>query len=100
MQPAYARIYKRTFKAATDVAAFMDAVEIIESRITAVDVKYRLYHCVEDPLVVFEVWEYPNEDAMKWVQASMEGATVVPRRLSIETEIYTASVQAAINLEE
>ncbi|HCA15076.1 MAG: hypothetical protein ISP39_04380 [Alphaproteobacteria bacterium] len=100
MTPNIARIYKRTFKAATDVAAFMDAVSLIKPRLTAVDVKYRLYHCEENPLVLFEIWEYPDEDAMEWVKASMEGATAVPRRFSVETEAFTAQVKAAIDIEE
>jgi hypothetical protein len=51
-------------------------------------------------LVVFEVWEYPDEDAMEWVQASMEGATAIPRKFKMQTEIHTASVKAAIDLKE
>ena len=100
MKPSIARIYKRTFASETDVANFLEAVAIIESRLTAVDVKYRLYHCDDDPLVLFEVWEYPDEDAMEWVQSSMEGATAVPRRFQIETEVFTTTVKAAIDLEE
>lgn len=100
MTPNIARIYKRTFKSETDVAAFMEAVSLIESRLTAVDVRYRLYHCNENPLVLFEIWEYPDEDAMEWVQASMEGATAVPRRFTLETETFTALVKATIDLEE
>ena len=100
MTPTIARIYKRTLTSETDVAAFLEAVTVIESRLTAVDVKYRLYHCDEDPLVLFEVWEYPDEDAMEWVQSSMEGATAVPRRFDLKSEIYTATVKAAIDIEE
>ena len=100
MKPNIARIYKRTFTSETDVAAFLEAVAVIESRLTAVDVKYRLYHCDDDPLVLFEVWEYPDEDAMEWVQSSMEGATAVPRRFDLKSEIYTATVKAAIDIEE
>lgn len=100
MTPNIARIYKRTFKAEADVAAFMDSVPVIESRLTAVSVKYRLYHCDDNPLVLFEIWEYPDEDAMEWVQSSMEGATAVPRRFSMETETFTTTVKAALDLEE
>ena len=100
MTPAIARIYKRTFSSATDVAAFLESVAIIESRLTAVDVKYRVYHCDDNPLILFEIWEYPDEDAMEWVQSSMEGAAVVPRRFKLETEIFTTTVKAAIDIEE
>ena len=95
-----ARIYKRQFTSTSNVTDFIDAVAIIKDRLSAVDVKYRLYHCDDDPLVVFEIWEYPDEDAMEWVQASMEGATAIPRRYTMETEAFTATVKAAIDLEE
>ena len=99
-KPNIARIYKRSFTSSSDVAAFISAVALIEDRLSAVDVKYRLYHCDEDPLVLFEIWEYPDEDAMEWVQSSMEGATAIPRRFSVETESFTATVKAAIDIEE
>ena len=99
-KPNLARIYKRVFTQQADVTAFLSAVSLIEDRLTAVDVKYRLYHCDEDPLVLFEVWEYPDEDAMAWVQSSMEGASAVPRRFKMSTEIYTATVKASLDLEE
>lgn len=100
MKPAIARIYKRTFSSQTDVDGFLDAIAVIESRLTAVDVKYRVYHCNDNPLVLFEIWEYPDEDAMEWVQASMEGASAVPRRFNLETEVFTTTVKAAIDIEE
>ncbi|MGC6519944.1 MAG: hypothetical protein ACON37_07965 [Candidatus Puniceispirillaceae bacterium] len=79
MTPSIARIYKRVFSSEADANAFLEAVPVIESRLTAVDVKYRLYHCDNDPLVMFEIWEYPDEDAMEWVQSSMEGRPAVAR---------------------
>ena len=100
MKPAIARIYKRTFLSQTDVDSFLDAIAVIESRLTAVDVKYRVYHCDDNPLVLFEIWEYPDEDAMEWVQSSMEGASAVPRRFNLETEVFTTTVKAAIDIEE
>ena len=100
MKPNIARIYKRTFESETDVAGFLEAVAVIESRLTAVDAKYRLYHCDDNPLVLFEIWEYPDEDAMEWVQSSMEGASAVPRRFQLETEVLTTTVKAAIDIEE
>jgi hypothetical protein len=100
MTPAIARIYKRTFTSAADVASFLESIAIIKSRLTAVDVKYRVYHCDDNPLILFEIWEYPDEDAMEWVQSSMEGAAVVPRRFQMETEIFTTTVKAAIDIED
>ena len=49
---------------------------------------------------MFESWECPDEDAMEWVQSSMEGASAVPRRFSVETEVFTTTVKAAIDIEE
>ena len=43
---------------------------------------------------------YRRHDAMEWVQSSMEGASAVPRRFSVETEVFTTTVKAAIDIEE
>lgn len=95
-----ARIYKRQFSSTSDVAAFINSVAIIEDRLSAVDAKYRLYHCENDPLIVFEIWEYPDEEAMEWVQSAMEGAVAIPRRFTIDTEAFTATVKASIDIED
>lgn len=100
MKPAIARIYHREFKSATDAASFIEAAALIEDRISAVDMRYRLYQSDDNPLIVYEIWEYPDEDAMEWVQASMEGASVVPRRFSPETSLTTAQVKVAIDKSE
>ena len=99
-KPNLARIYKRNFASQTDINAFLSAVDLIKDRLIAVDVKYRLYHCTEDPLVIFEIWEYPDKDAMEWVQSSMEGAVAIPRRFKMTTEIFTADVMAAFDIQE
>lgn len=95
-----ARIYKRTFENETDISEFLEAVSWIPDRLSAVDVKYRLYQCDEDPKVIFEIWEYPDEDAMEWVQQSMEGASAVPRKFQMKTEIWSTTVRAALDMEE
>lgn len=100
MKPAIARIYQRQFKTATDAAAFIESAALIEDRISAVDMRYRLYQSDEDPLVVFEIWEYPDEDSMSWVQSSMEGASAVPRRFSPQTISTTATVKVSIDKSE
>ena len=100
MKPTIARIYHRKFKSVTDASAFIDSAALIEDRISAVDMRYRLYQSDEDPLIVYEVWEYPDEDAMEWVQSSMEGASAVPRRFSPETSLTTASVKVSIDKSE
>lgn len=100
MKPQLARIYQRQFKSQADADAFIEAAALIEDRISAVDMKYRLYQSDDDPLMVTEIWEYPDEDAMTWVQSSMEGASAVPRRFSPETTSITATVKVAIDKSE
>ena len=100
MNSQLARIYVRQFKSADDAAAFITASHVISERISAVDVKYRLYQIQDDPTILYEIWEYPDDDSMKWVQSSMEGATVVPRTLNPTTNAYTATVANAFDCEE
>lgn len=100
MEPKIARIYQRTFKTSDDAKAFIDATKIIEERVSAVDFRYRVYQAQENPLILFEVWEYPDVDAMEWVQASMEGAGAVPRAFNPDTVSYTADVAVAYDFEE
>jgi hypothetical protein len=100
MKSNLARIYIRTFKSADDATAFIDAAQVINDRITAVDVRYRIYRLHDDPATLCEIWEYPDNDAMQWVQSSMEGATVVPRTLDPKTEIHTATVARSFDCEE
>ena len=100
MDANIARIYKRNFTKTADVNEFLQAVSWIKDRLSAVDVKYRLYQCDDDPLTIFEIWEYPDEDAMEWVQQSMEGASAIPRRFEMTTEIWSTSVRAALDLKE
>jgi len=90
MDHKLARIYQRKFKTVADADSFIEATKIVTERISAVDATYRVYHCTDDPTTLFEIWEYPDEDAMQWVQSSMEGATTVPRALNPETTVYTA----------
>ena len=100
MKPKLARLYKRRFNSSLDVTEFTKAAELIQDRLTAVDMKYRLYHCTEDPLVIFELWEYPDVDAMEWVQSSMEGAVALPRKFDAQTEVKALAVKVAIDIEE
>ena len=100
MKPAIARIYQREFKTPTDAAAFIETAELIEGRISAVDMRYRLYQSDENPCHIFEIWEYPDEESMEWVQASMEGAVAIPRRFNPETELTAAKIKVAIDKSE
>ena len=100
MEPKIVRIYQRQFKTSIDASNFIKSAELISDRISAVDMKYRLYQSDEDPLCIFEIWEYPDEDAMEWVQASMEGASAIPRRFSPETFSTTATVKVSIDKSE
>ena len=100
MKSNIARIYKREFTSQIDAQEFINAVGLISERLTAVDVKYRLHQCDDNPLIIFEIWEYPDEDAMEWVQASMEGASAVPRKFSPKTDVWSTTVRTAIDIEE
>ena len=100
MEPKIARIYQRTFKTHDDAQAFIDATKIVEERVSAVDARYRVYQLRENPLILFEIWEYPDHDSMEWVQASMEGAGAVPRAFNPETVSYTADIAVAYDFEE
>ena len=55
MKPRIARIYQRQFKTALDAQNFIEAAELIDDRVTAVDMRYRLYQSDEDPLQIFEI---------------------------------------------
>ena len=100
MEPKIARIYQRTFKTSDDAQSFIEATKIVEERISAVDFSYRVYQLHENPLIVYEIWEYPDADAMEWVQTSMEGAGAVPRAFNPDTVSYTADIAVAYNFEE
>ena len=100
MEPKIARIYQRTFKTHDDAQAFIDATKIVEERVSAVDARYRVYQLREAPLILYEIWEYPDQDAMEWVQTSMEGAGAVPRAFNPDTVSYTADIAGAYDFEE
>jgi len=100
MTSPLARIYVRNFKNAADAKAFVEAAKVIEDRISAVELRYRLYQCAEDPAIIYEIWEYPDEDSMLWVQSSMEGATVIPRTLDPTTKAVTAHLVRAFDFAE
>ena len=100
MDTKLARIYHRKFKTAEDADSFVNATKIVTERISAVHAKYRVFRITDDPTVLFEIWEYPDEDAMQWVQSSMEGATTIPRALNPHTTIYTADICTAFDCDE
>ena len=100
MTPEIVRIYQREFKSQTDAEAFIAQTAVLKDRISAVSMSYRLYQSEDNPLLIFEIWEYPDEDAMEWVQASMEGASAVPRRFSPETSAVSAKLKVAIDITE
>ena len=100
MNSQLARIYVRQFKNADDAAAFIAASHVISERISAVDVKYRLYQIQDDPTMLYEIWEYPDEDSMQWVQSSMEGATTIPRALNPDTQIFTTQIYTQFESDE
>ena len=100
MNSELARIYIRKFKSTDDATAFIHVAKVVNERISAVDVRYRLYHPQEDPTTLYKIWEYPDDDSMKWVQSSMEGVTGLPHALAAETNVFTADVAWAFDCEE
>jgi len=100
MDRKLARIYHRKFKTAEDANSFLNATKLVTERISAVDAIYRVYHVTDDPTTLFEIWEYPDEDAMQWVQSSMQGATTIPRALNPETTIFNAEIFTQFTSEE
>ena len=54
MKPRIARIYQRQFKTALDAQNFIESAELIDDRVTAVDMRYRLYQSDEDPLQILK----------------------------------------------
>ena len=73
------RIYRREFSNPADVETFINSVQVIEKRISSATLRLRLHQCSENPLVIFEIWEYPDEDTMEWVRQSLEGLLQVLR---------------------
>ena len=94
------RIYRREFSNPADVETFINSVQVIEKRISSATLRLRLHQCSENPLVIFEIWEYPDEDTMEWVRQSLEGATSGAPTLAMASESYTAKVRSAMDLEE
>lgn len=100
MDHKLARIYHRKFKTVADAESFLNATKLVTGRISAVDATYRVYHSTEDPTILFEIWEYPDEDSMQWVQSSMEGATTIPRALNPDTQIFTTQLYTQFESDE
>jgi len=100
MDRKLARIYHRKFKTAEDANSFLNGTKLVTERISAVEAIYRVYHVTDDPTTVFEIWEYRDEDAMQWVQSSMQGATTIPRALNPETTIFNAELFTQFTSEE
>lgn len=94
------RLYRRYFKSAADVEEFIEAAELITERVSAVNMRYQLIQSLEDPCLIFEIWTYPDEKTMRWVQAAMEAASVIPRKFGPETEIWTSRVRLDMRLSD
>lgn len=96
----FTRIYRREFTEPSDVETFVNSLPIIRQRIAGAKLRLRLHRCVENPLVIFEIWEYPDEDTMEWVQQSLEGATKGAPTLAMSNISNTARTCAAMDLDE
>ncbi len=87
-----ARLYRRIFSYEEDIREFRKAVGWIKDRITAATMTYHLYQNADEPLILYELWTYPDEETMQWVQSSMENAAVIPRKFTLETVSETLTL--------
>ncbi len=67
MKPTIARIYQREFKPPADAEAFIEATHLIEGRISAVDMSYRLYQSDENPVILLRFGNILMRKSMEWV---------------------------------
>lgn len=91
MTPSYPliRLYERQFSNPADKDEFIHAIEWIKGRISSVQMEYQIHQSETDPLRLYEIWFYPDEQTMEWVQQAMEGALAVPRKFDLKTSADT-----------
>jgi hypothetical protein len=87
------RLYCRVFQSAADANEFITTAELVRERVSPVTIRYQVIQSLEDPRTVFEIWSYPDEETMRWVQAAMEGATAVPRKFAPQTTVWTSRIR-------
>lgn len=94
------RLYRRDFENKDDLEEFMSAVNWIQDRISAVSMKYQAFRIEEAPLSMYEVWHYPDEQTMAWVQQAMEGAVAIPRKFKLKTMSETLRLEHEFDCDE
>lgn len=88
------RLYCRVFQSAADAEEFIAIAGLVRERVSPARMRYQLIQSMEDPCTIFEIWSYPDEETMRWVQAAMEGATAVPRKFGPQTKVWTSHIRA------
>lgn len=92
------RLYIRRFQQASHVIRLLGTVEThVKGRIAAVTASLACYVPNNDPATMIELWEYPDESSMQWVQQSLQGATVIPDAMLPENEIHTLDLVLSHN---
>jgi len=94
------RHYEREFTSIADTDEFIAAIDWIKDRIMAVNMRYQLFVSEQNPLKIYEIWSYPDEMTMQWVQQAMEGATAIPKKFSVTTRADTLHLKAGFEVEE
>ena len=93
-----ARLYIRRFNSVENVERLIGTVEThVMNRISAVTASLMVMASNDQPNIMVELWEYPDEDAMHWVRQSLQGATVIPDAMLPENEIHTLELAASHN---
>ena len=92
------RLYIRRFQEPAHVVRLLGTVDThVKGRVSAVTASLCCYVPVDDPNIMVEVWEYPDEDSMSWVRQSLQGATVIPDAMLPENEIHTLDLAVSHN---
>lgn len=94
------RLYQRQFSNHSDKEEFIAAIDWIKDRISSVNMEYQVHQSQTDPLLLFEIWYYPDEETMEWVQQAMEGATALPRKFELHTTSDTLKRITGFSVQE
>ncbi len=94
------RLYERQFSNLADKDEFILAIDWIKDRISSVNMEYQVHQSENDPLLIYEIWFYPDEQSMEWVQQAMESAAAVPRKFDLKTTSDTLKLITGFSVQE
>ncbi|MBL6605457.1 MAG: hypothetical protein ISQ23_06350 [Alphaproteobacteria bacterium] len=94
------RLYERKFGNERDKQAFIESVSRLEVRLTAVDVSFRLYQSETNPLILSEIWFYPDKDTMMWVRAIIDKSAPLLTQFNVETRSDTFALCRSFDVSE